>query len=37
MLHIALELNYINEDLYKKFKNECIEISRLLSGLIKTL
>ena len=37
MLYLALDLNYINKENYKKFNDLSIEISKLLSGLIKTL
>lgn len=37
MLYIAVELNYISESEFKKFHAASIEISRLISGFIKTL
>jgi four helix bundle protein len=37
MLYIALELNYISEKDFQKMYNESIEISKMLSGFIKTL
>jgi four helix bundle protein len=37
MLYIALRLNYINKNEFKNLYNQTIEISKLLSGLIKTL
>lgn len=37
LLHLALKLNYIPADNYKKLLDLSIEISKLLSGLIKTL
>ncbi len=37
MLYLALELNYISENDFKKFYNLSLEISKLLSGFIKTL
>lgn len=37
MLYLALELKYINNDEFKKLYNLLIEISKLLSGFIKTL
>lgn len=37
MLSIALELTYITEEQYKDYSFKTIEISKLLSGLIKTL
>ena len=37
MLYLALELKYINNKEYDELKRECTEISKLLSGLIKTL
>lgn len=37
MLYLALELKYINEVDYKKLNDQSIKISKLLSGLIKTL
>ncbi len=37
MLHVGLELKYINENNYKTAYNLTLEISRLLSAFIKTL
>jgi four helix bundle protein len=37
MLYLALELQYISEKDFQKMYNESIEISKLLSGFIKTL
>ena len=37
MLYIAIKLNYINQSQFNDLQNRCIEISRLLSGFIKTL
>lgn len=37
MLSLAKDLKYISEDEYVKLENECIQISKILSGLIKTL
>ena len=37
MLDLGLELKYISEKDFKKMYNLAVEISRLLSGLIKTL
>lgn len=37
MLSIALALSYISDDDYKKVYELSIEISKLISGLIKTL
>jgi four helix bundle protein len=37
MLYIALELNYITEEEFKKYHLIALEISKLLSGFIKTL
>lgn len=37
MLNIALDLKYINSNEYKKYHDECFNISRLISGLIKSL
>jgi four helix bundle protein len=37
MLYIALELKYINREKFKYYYQESIEISKMLSGLIKTL
>jgi four helix bundle protein len=37
MLYLALELGYINKEEFNKFKNETVEIARMLSGLIKVL
>jgi len=37
MLYLALELKYISAKEYKELNNSSLMISRLLSGLIKTL
>lgn len=37
MLYLALELGYISENNFEKLYNLSIEISKLLSGFIKTL
>ncbi len=37
MLYLALSLEYINKEQYEKYYNLSIEISKILSGLIKTL
>lgn len=37
MLYIARRLNYIREDQFQLLFNQIIEISKLLSGLIKSL
>jgi hypothetical protein len=37
MLSVALELNYISDKEFKKVFELSIEISKLISGLIKTL
>ena len=37
MLYLALSLEYINKTQYEEFYNLSIEISRLISGFIKTL
>jgi four helix bundle protein len=37
MLSIALKLNYINQNQFNDLQSRCIEISRLLSGFIRTL
>ncbi|MFA5318138.1 MAG: four helix bundle protein [Patescibacteria group bacterium] len=37
MLYIALKLNYITEDNFRDCYNNSIEISKITSGLIKTL
>lgn len=37
MLYLALELKYISKQEYQKANSLCIEISKLLSGFIKTL
>jgi four helix bundle protein len=37
MLYLAQDLNYINNKNYKNFNDLSIEISKLLSGFIKTL
>ncbi len=37
MLYLALELRYINKEDFNKFYYQSEEISKMLSGLIKTL
>ncbi|MEK7134731.1 MAG: hypothetical protein AAB805_00100 [Patescibacteria group bacterium] len=37
MLSLALELEYITREQYQKYCGLSVEISRLLSGFIKTL
>ncbi len=37
MLYLAVEFNYINKETYERLNNQVLEISRMLSGLIKTL
>ncbi|MGB9883620.1 MAG: four helix bundle protein [Microgenomates group bacterium] len=37
MLHLALELNYISKDEFNSLYNLSLEISKMLSGFIKTL
>jgi four helix bundle protein len=37
MLHLAIELKYINDDQYNKMCGEVIIISKMLSNFIKTL
>ena len=37
MLYLAQALNYTNNENYKNFNNLSIEISKLISGFIKTL
>lgn len=37
MLHIALDLKYIPKNICDTLLNDTVEISRILSGLIKTL
>ena len=37
MLYIALKLNYIDKKQFDDLYNRCLEISRLISGFIKTL
>jgi len=37
MLYIAIKLNYINKNQFDDLYNRCVEISRLISGFIKTL
>ena len=37
MLHVAPELRYINENDYSQLVDKCNEVSRIISGLIKTL
>ena len=36
-LYIALDLNYIKKDLFDKLYNKCTEVSKIISGLIKSL
>ena len=37
MLYLALKFNYIDQKQYKNFYDLSVEISKLLSGFIKTL
>jgi four helix bundle protein len=37
MLYLAKELNYMSESDFKELSNSLLEISKTLSGLIKTL
>ena len=37
MLHLSLQFNYIDKNKYNELNELSIEISKLLSGLIKTL
>lgn len=37
MLYIALELGYISKEEYEKLAQLCMEISKMIMGLIKTL
>ena len=37
MLYLANDLDYVNKEKYKELQNLSIEISKLLSGFIKTL
>ncbi|NLC30942.1 MAG: four helix bundle protein [Candidatus Moranbacteria bacterium] len=37
MLHLALDLGYINKEKFDLFFNQSIEISKILSGFIKKL
>jgi four helix bundle protein len=37
MLYLAKELNYINSDSFEELYNQSIEISKILSGFIKSL
>jgi len=37
MLHLSQELKYLPEEQYTQFLNQALEISKILSGLIKTL
>lgn len=37
MISLALALNYINKSNYDKLSLSCVEISKILSGFIKTL
>ncbi|MDZ7611950.1 MAG: four helix bundle protein [Candidatus Moranbacteria bacterium] len=37
MLYSALDLGYINEDKFRELYKETVEISKMLSGLIKKL
>jgi four helix bundle protein len=37
MLYVALKLNYINQNQFNDLYNRCCEISRLISGFIKTI
>ena len=36
-LYLALDLNYLSQEKFQKIYNDCNEISRIISGLIKSL
>jgi len=36
-LYLALDLNYLSQEKFQKIYNDCTEISRIISGLIKSL
>lgn len=36
-LYIGLDMNYITEDTFEDLYNKCTEISKIISGLIKSL
>jgi four helix bundle protein len=36
-LYLALDLNYVPQEKFQKLFNDCTEISRIISGLIKSL
>jgi four helix bundle protein len=37
ILYIAMDQNYINDEKFKNLYNKCNEISKIISGLIKSL
>lgn len=37
MLYLAFDLNYISQETFRKLHNHATEISKILSGFIKTL
>jgi len=37
MLYLALELKYIDQEEFRHLYNESVEVSKILSGFIKTL
>ncbi len=37
LLHVAKELNYIDEHVFTDFYNEALDIAKMLSGLIKVM
>ncbi|MFA5405593.1 MAG: four helix bundle protein [Ignavibacteria bacterium] len=37
ILYVAFDLNYITTDTFNEFYNKCNEISKIISGLIKSL
>jgi len=37
MISLALDLNYINKNDFENINGKCVEISKVLSGFIKTL
>ncbi|MFH1233187.1 MAG: four helix bundle protein [Patescibacteria group bacterium] len=37
MFYLALQFNYVNQEQFKRYYNLSIEISKMISGFIKTL
>lgn len=37
MLYLATRLNYLNQGSFEKYHVQCVEVSKIIMGLIKSL